>query len=128
MKVSTPLRTTLIVQLSVCTGFSLLALSIDKVFAYSLLVGMLIFILPNLYFTYYAFRYRGTQQILWIRHSFMMGELGKLSLTAVGFALVFVFIRPLNVGALFTGFIVMIFLQCWLARKIANTVAAKKLN
>ncbi len=126
MKVLSPLRTILIVQLSVCATFSLLAIGIGKVFAYSLSIGMLVFIVPNAYFTYYAFRYRGTEYMPWVRQSFMFGEMGKLSLTAVSFALAFVFIRPLHVGALFVGFIAMIFLHCWLAHRVANSVAVKK--
>ncbi|WP_370980532.1 ATP synthase subunit I [Agaribacterium sp. ZY112] len=94
-----------------------------KVECYSLGLGMIVFVLPNLYFTYYAFRFRGARHAAWIKQSFMWGQMGKLSLTAVCFALIFRFVQPLNVMALFTGFCLMLILQCWLARKVANTFA-----
>ena len=120
-----PLRFSLKVQLIVCATTTSLAALMGQVECYSLLLGEVVFILPNLYFTYYAFRFRGADFLAWIKHSFMWGEMGKISLAAVGFALIFKFVSPLNVTALFLGFILMIFTQCWLARKIANTFAAE---
>jgi ATP synthase protein I len=128
MKKNSPLRTVLFVQSAACAILSLLALSLSKVVAFSLLLGMLIFIIPNAYFTHYAFRFQGSKWAPWVRQSFMFGEMGKLSLTSVGFALTFVFVDPLHVGALFVGFTLMIIIQWWLARYIANTLAAKKLD
>lgn len=129
MKAKSPLRTILIVQLSVCAVFSLLAiLGFGQDVAASLLAGMLIFIVPNAYFTHYAFRYRGAELSPWIRQSFMFGEMGKLSLTAVGFALAFVFMQALHVFVLFVGFTVMIILQWWLAKRVADIAAANKRN
>lgn len=54
----------------------------------------------------------------------MWGEMGKQSLAAVGFALVYNFVEPLHHASLFTGFVLMILVQWWLSRRIANTVAA----
>jgi len=96
-----------------------------KAIAWLAFLGMAIFIVPNAYFTYYAFRYRGSELTPWIRQSFMFGEMGKLSLVAVGFALAFVFVDTLNVAALFAGFIEMIILQWWLASRLAKAAAAE---
>ncbi len=81
--------------------------------------------LPNMYFTYYAFRYNGADWAPWIRLSFLKGEMGKLMLAAVGFALVFRFVSPLDEAFLFLGFGIMIGLQLWIACKIANRLQPK---
>ncbi|WP_075184770.1 ATP synthase subunit I [Teredinibacter haidensis] len=83
--------------------------------AYSLGLGALIFIVPNTYFTLYAFRYRGARSSQWIAKSFNWGESGKFALVAVGFALVFRFVDTLNVQLLFAGFCGMVVLQWWIA-------------
>ncbi|TVZ41621.1 ATP synthase protein I [Alteromonadaceae bacterium 2753L.S.0a.02] len=94
-------------------GFALLLVSM--VVAYSFALGALVFVLPNTYFTLYAFRYRGARNAHWIAKSFKWGESGKFALAAVGFAMVFNFISPLHVPALFAGFCSLIIMQWWLA-------------
>jgi ATP synthase protein I len=128
MKALSPLLFSFTVQVVICAVLTVGALGFGWIVAYSICLGAALYMLPNLYFTYYAFRYRGSELTSWIRQSFMFGEFGKLSLTAVGFALVFTYIRPLHIGALFTGFVVMIFSQWRLAKKIADSVAANKPN
>lgn len=71
---------------------------------YSTLLGGLIGFLPNLYFTYKAFRYFGARSVRAIVQSFWSGEMGKLILTAALFALVFAGVERLNVAALFVGY------------------------
>lgn len=76
----------------------------DVVAGYSALLGGLIALLPNLYFTYKAFRYFGARSVKAIVQSFWSGEMGKLFLTAALFALVFAGVERLNVAALFAGY------------------------
>ncbi len=71
---------------------------------YSALLGGMIALLPNLYFTYKAFRYFGARSIKATVQSIWSGEMGKLFLTAALFALVFAGVGRLNVAALFVGY------------------------
>lgn len=75
---------------------------------YSGFLGGLIALLANLYFAYKAFRYFGARSVRAIVQSFWAGEMGKLILTAVLFALVFVGVRPLEPLALFGGYLLVL--------------------
>lgn len=72
---------------------------------YSGLLGGLIALLANVFFAYKAFRYFGARSSKAIVQSFWSGEMGKLILTSVLFALVFVGVKPLQPVALFTGYL-----------------------
>ena len=63
--------------------------------------------IPNVYFTYKAFQYFGARSIGVIVQSFWAGEMGKLILTAVLFAVLFLGVKPLNVLAVFVGYILV---------------------
>ena len=122
--VKSPLAISLIYQLlAIIPAFALLLLY-DKISACSFVLGALVYILPNLYFTLYAFRYRGSNAVHGIAHSFSWGESGKLALAAVGFALIFRFVAAINVPVLFAGYISMIILQWFIGRRVANEFAA----
>lgn len=90
--------------------FLLLLLSVlgfwwlNPTIALSVLVGGLIYLLPNAYFTLYAFRFRGSQQAILILRSIYRGEVGKLILTGLGFALAFIFLKPIDPVALFIAY------------------------
>lgn len=88
--------------------------------AYSLALGTVLHIIPNAYFSIYAFRYQGATNATWITRSFSRGESGKLMLTLVGFALIFRFVKPLSSLSLFAGFCCMLVLQWFIARKISD--------
>ncbi len=75
--------------------------------AYSAWFGGLTALIPNVYFTYKAFQYFGARSIGVIVQSFWTGEMGKLILTAVLFALLFLGVKPLNVFTLFIGYIMV---------------------
>ena len=105
----------LAVQLGVSVPICLLLLVWGLESAYSFGLGVLIYIVPNTYFTLYAFRYSGARTASWVARSFSWGESGKFALVALGFALVFRFVTPLNVALLFAGFGSMLVLQWWLA-------------
>ena len=76
--------------------------------SYSLLLGGLLHLIPNMYFAALAFRYRGTRSIRQNIGTLAKGEAIKFLMTAVGFALVFVFVDSINVLAVFCAFILMI--------------------
>lgn len=75
--------------------------------AYSAWLGGLTALLPNVYFTYKAFQYFGARSIAVIIQSFWAGQMGKLILTAVLFAVLFFGVKPLNVLAVFVGYILV---------------------
>lgn len=75
--------------------------------AYSAWLGGVTALLPNLYFTYKAFQYFGARSIGAIVQSFWAGQMGKLILTAMLFAVLFLGVKPLNVFAVFIGYILV---------------------
>lgn len=87
--------------------------SINHVVAYSVLIGGLIFLIPNMYFALYAFRYRGAQAAQMVLMSFYRGEIGKFLLSSVGFAIAFTFVQPLNILFVFIAYIALTVIQ-WL--------------
>ena len=97
-------------------SFLLLAVTItlwfDDVIAYSVFIGGLIFIIPNMYFAFYAFRYRGARIAQLVVMSFYRGQIGKFLLSSVGFAIAFTLVQPLNVLSVFSAYIVLTVIQC----------------
>ena len=96
----------------------------NSISAYSILLGGLIFWLPNTYFSVYAFRFHGASAAVQILRSMYLGEVGKFVLTLVGFALTFTTVQPLNVISLFIAYISMVlshylFVSCFVGR-LAN--------
>ncbi|MDC0660946.1 F0F1 ATP synthase subunit I [Marinobacter sp. SS21] len=75
---------------------------------YSAFVGGLVFLLPHGYFAFKAFRYSGARAAKQIMSSFYQGEAGKLILCAILFTMVFKWIQPLDVAALFLTFAIML--------------------
>ncbi len=112
--------------LMACLVFSAIAGYWGAQMAKSVFWGCLIFSLPTLYFTLYAFRYKGSQQAGLMARSFYRGQAGKLALMAMGFALVFVFIKPLTVSALFVGFCLMIPAHLVVAMFVSKSYTAAK--
>ncbi len=98
-------------QLASLGSLCLLLLAIDKVFAYSVLSGGLIAIVPHGYFTLLAFRWRGARSAQAIARSSYVGEAGKFLLSAAGFALVFAVVRPIDGPAVFVGYLAMLTIQ-----------------
>lgn len=83
------------------------AITLGVVAAYSVLLGSSIALLANAYFTYKAFKYFGARSVSAIFQSFWAGQVGKMFMTAVLFALVFIAVKPLNVVQLFLGYILI---------------------
>lgn len=92
-------------------------LLIDQLTASSALLGGLIAIIPNAYFAKWAFRYSGASAADKVAQSFYRGEAGKFILTTVLFALVFIWVNPINVVVVFVTYIGMMALNWLLALK-----------
>jgi ATP synthase protein I len=78
---------------------------------YSVLVGGIIYLIPNMYFALYAFRYRGAHAARFVLLSFYRGEMGKFLLSGVGFAIAFTLVKPLDVLLLFSIYIALTCIQ-----------------
>lgn len=85
---------------------ALLILS-DQVSAYSLLIGGLLSALPGALFASRVFKYRGARAANKIVNELYIGQALKLVLMSAGFALSFYYVKPLDVVALFSGFILV---------------------
>ena len=102
-----PIYRVIVTQLIVTVCIASVLLLHSVVTAYSALLGGLICLLPNTYLAKKAFQYSGARAARQIAQSFYKGEAVKFILTALLFALVFGFIEPLNVFALFGTFILV---------------------
>jgi len=100
-----PVHKVIIAQLAVTVFIAAISLLISgSVLAYSLLTGGLISALPNSYFALHAYRYQGARNAQNVVKGFIRGELGKIIMTVVLFALSFTLITNLNELALILGF------------------------
>ena len=72
---------------------------------YSALLGSLTCVIPNAFLALRLIAPRRDPGPRALVRAAYIGELGKLGLTVLMFSIVFVLVRPLNVAALFAGFI-----------------------
>ena len=98
-------------QLALLLPAAVALLGWDAVVAYSALLGGLIQIIPQAWFALQAFRYAGARRVQSIVSAMYWGETGKVVLSAVLFTATFLLVSPLNVGALFSSFAIMILVQ-----------------
>lgn len=106
-----PVYKVILAQLAATILIAVISLLVsDSIVAYSVFLGGLISALPNAYFVMHAFRYRGARSADKIVKSFAWGELGKMGLTLVLFALCFSLISNLHELALILGFIAIHFI------------------
>jgi ATP synthase protein I len=89
----------------------ILLISMGKTAAYSALLGGAVFIMPNWLFTGVVFRRSDEDTARRILHRFFVGEALKIFVTIALFALSFMFVRPLNVIALFATFILVMIIN-----------------
>src|SRR5690554_502328 len=75
---------------------------------YSGLLGGMIAFLPNSYFAFRVYRYSGARSARAIVGELYSGEAGKLILTAVLFIAVWLGVKPLEVAAVFIGYLVVL--------------------
>lgn len=97
-------------------------LSANEGLAMSVLLGSLLFVVPNAYFTLYAFRYRGAKWAHYIARSFYWGQAGKTALTIMAFALVFRFYPAVNSVALFCAYGLLMFIHLFVANHLSQFV------
>jgi ATP synthase protein I len=102
-----PVYKVIVAQLAITVFIAIISLLFPgTTMAYSVLLGGLISALPNSYFALHAFKYQGARNADRVVKSFIKGELGKIVITMVLFALSFTLITNLNELALMLGFIV----------------------
>lgn len=116
-----PVLKVIIIEFSIILALGVLSCVLNPIVGISTLVGGLIFVIPNTYFTFYAFRYTGAQWAPWILRSFYRGQAGKLILVGVGFAMAFELISPLHHIALFGTFVFMTFVHILVAANISSS-------
>jgi ATP synthase protein I len=117
-----PVYIAFIIQFLLCIAAALIALlTFNLVTAYSILLGGFISIVPNGYFAWKAFRYRGARNTPLIVKSFYAGETGKLIMTGVLFAVVFAGIRPIDELAIIVSFIVSIIVGLLATARVSVT-------
>jgi len=103
MKIKAPIYRIVFVQLALTIIAALLLLFIDVVKAYSVLLGGLTCVLPNFFMAWRMGRESanpGTALKYLVR-----GELGKLAITALLFALVFKWVVPLEAAYFFVALV-----------------------
>lgn len=103
-----------LIQLSILVPMSLLGWLQSATVSYSVLLGGLLQIVPSAYFAFYAFRVLGAARANFALQQIYRGEMGKFTLTIVGFALVFLLVKPLHSVALFSAFGIMTLIY-WIA-------------
>ena len=100
-----PVYKVTIAQLAATVFIAVISLLISGIIlAYSLLLGGLISAVPNSYFAFHAYRYQGARNAQNVVKGFIRGELGKIIMTVVLFALSFTLITSLNELVLILGF------------------------
>ena len=100
-----PVHRVIVAQLLVCVLLSLVLLPFGFNVILSSISGGLCCALPNAYFVWRAFRFRGARQARQVVSSFYLGAAGKLLLTVAGFVMVFTLVKPAAPLVLFGSFI-----------------------
>lgn len=91
----------------------LLYLAVDSVTARSVAVGGLAFIVPNAYFAKYVFRHSAADSATLAMRWFYIGEVIKVFVTVLIFAMAFLWAEKLSVAALFITYIIMLIINLW---------------
>ena len=86
-------------------------LALDETTALSWMCGGVVAVVPQAWFALKLFRARGVRPATEIARSALSGEAGKFLLSAAGFAAVFALLRPIEPGAVFAGYGVMLVVQ-----------------
>lgn len=95
-------------QFAAAFSLALIALvALDMVMAYSVLIGGSICATGNAYFARKTFTYSGARSTLKMVKAIYIGEFVKLLLIISGLAVAFVFVNPLNIALVFSGFIIV---------------------
>lgn len=116
---STPpnLARSLRIQSLVTLSLALLMLLKNPVAAYSSLFGSLAVYLPGLLFTVMVLRRMGGDSMAFLRTA-ALAEFGKLTLTGILCAVVFIWVKPLSPGYFFLG-MVAVLIAGWVGLALA---------
>jgi len=106
-----PVHRITLAQLAALVPLCVLLWPRNEVWAYSVLSGGLVAIVPQAYFAALAFRWRGARAARSMARSGYVGEVGKFFLSVAGFAVVFAAVRPIEGLAVFAGYLVMLAIQ-----------------
>ena len=123
-----PVYKVILAQLAITGFISVISLLFSgTTMALSVLLGGLISALPNSYFALHAFKYSGARNAEKIVRGFIRGELGKIVMTVVLFALSFGLISNLNELALILGFIATHFVGVMKSGLISYSPSSNKI-
>ena len=123
-----PVYKVILAQLAITGFISVISLLFSgTTMALSVLLGGLISALPNSYFALHAFKYSGARNAEKIVRGFIRGELGKIVITVVLFALSFGLISNLNELALILGFIATHFVGVMMSGLISYSPSSNKI-
>jgi ATP synthase protein I len=123
-----PVYKVILAQLAITGFISVISLLFSgTTMALSVLLGGLISALPNSYFALHAFKYSGARNADKIVRGFIRGELGKIVMTVVLFALSFALISSLNELALILGFIATHFVGVMMSGLISSSPSSHKI-
>ena len=123
-----PVYKVILAQLAITGFISVISLLFSgTTMALSVLLGGLISALPNSYFALHAFKYSGAHNADKIVRGFIRGELGKIVMTVVFFALSFALISSLNELALILGFIAIHFVGVMMSGLISSSPSSHKI-
>ena len=116
---TTPPNLALGLRLQSLTGIvlALVLLLLGPVAAYSSLFGSLAVFLPGLVFTALVMRKMGGDSTTFLGTA-AFAEFGKLALTAIICALIFIFVKPLAAGFFFVGMIAVLVVS-WIGLALA---------
>jgi ATP synthase protein I len=106
-----PAQRVTLVQGAVLVFASLALYSWNPVVAQSTLLGGLIAVVPQAWFTHMVFRRRGARAATQIARTSYAAEVGKFLMSIAGFALVFALVRPITGWAVFAAYGVMVIIQ-----------------
>lgn len=87
---------------------------VDRAALPSALAGGMVALIPNIFFAWWMFRFRGARQAKRAVKAFYGAEAGKFGLTVVLFAASFAWVRPLNPIFIFVAYCVVLFVH-WLS-------------
>lgn len=122
-----PVHKVIVAQLAAASLMTLVSLLVSgTIIAYSVLLGGLISALPNSYFALHAFKFQGARNAEKVVKSFIKGELGKIIMTVVLFALCFTLISNLNELALILGFVLTHFVGVTMSGVISRGPVTNK--
>ena len=110
----------LLVLLLICLGLG----AWDQDAAVSALLGGLVAVIPQAWFTHRVFRRQGAQAAKRIARASYAAEVGKFFMAVAGFALVFALVRPIVGWAVFAAYGVMLIIQvigAWYLLRLAPT-------